>query len=60
MHSAYIVPGIVDGAVVEKQAEDRSRDKRHPEPTFVHYHKMGNECNEKCHTVQVGSDDVRE
>jgi len=48
MHEAYISPGIVDGAVVHKQAQDRATDKRHPEGTFVHEHKHGTKCNDRC------------
>jgi hypothetical protein len=46
--SVYIIPGIVDGAVVHKQAQERQSDSRFPEGTYVHNHKKGVHCNEKC------------
>jgi hypothetical protein len=48
MHEAFIIPGIVDGAVVHKQAQDRAVDERHPDDTLVHDHKSGVRCNERC------------
>lgn len=65
-HEAYIVPGLVDGAVVRKQAEVR-RDKE-GEETIVHdhaylepigpYYVPANEavvtCNWKCTIYQPG------
>jgi hypothetical protein len=49
MHNAYVLPGIVDEAVVKKQAEARAMDARFPEATAIHYHRHGTMCNSKCY-----------
>jgi hypothetical protein len=48
MHEAYIIPGVVDGEVVRKQAYARLQDKNHPEETRVHAHRYGEMCNYYC------------
>lgn len=47
-HESYIVPGVVDGAVVHAQAQRRQSDIRHPESTHVHNHREGEHCNKGC------------
>lgn len=49
MHEAYVIPGVVDGAVVKAQAE-RRRDKE-GKPTRIHFHRHGEACNNKCYIV---------
>lgn len=48
MHHAYIVPGVIDGAVVHKQADARLHDRRSPGETVVHAHRKGFYCNDDC------------
>ena len=47
MHHSYVIPGI-DAAVMREQAAKRLRDKRDPGETVVHYHALGQICNEHC------------
>lgn len=57
MHQAFVIRGLVDPAVVHKQAHRRANDPRYPEPTAVHIHKQGERCNEQCYLVKVGEGD---
>jgi hypothetical protein len=43
--NSYIIPGVVDEAVVLRGHEYR---KRHGIRSEVHYHKAGDHCNERC------------
>jgi hypothetical protein len=48
MHHAYVIPNVVDAAVVREQAARRLRDKYNPEESTVHYHRHGEHCDERC------------
>lgn len=49
MHHAFIIPNIVDGAVVHKQAQTRLTDKfTGGAETAVHAHRYGEACTDEC------------
>ena len=48
MHHSYVIPDLVDAAKMREDAAKRLRDKRHPEETIVHYHKVGQSCTVQC------------
>jgi len=60
-YHAYLIPGLVDEAVVRKQAEDRRDDYRNPEVTVVHRHQEDGTpmqslagCTELCMIYEPG------
>jgi hypothetical protein len=58
VRQAYVIPGVVDEAVLRKQALKRANpgkhDKQAPEQTAIHKHKQGKRCNESCYLVKIG------
>ena len=56
MHNAYIIPGVVDEATVKMQADRRRSDKRYPEATAIHHHRVDERCNDRCYTMKPGED----
>lgn len=48
MHEMFITPGIVDGAVVHKQAQKHLLDRYSPHETIVHAHAYQSYCNDQC------------
>jgi len=52
VHQSYIIRGLVDGAVVHKQAQ-RRRDVQ-GETTVVHQHGRGQTCTDKCMIYEKG------
>lgn len=53
MHHVYEIPGVVDMAVVQAQADRRRRDKHFPEDTTIHRHRHEEPCNERCTIITV-------
>lgn len=58
MHSYFIIPGIIDGAVVHKQADERRKDRRSPEDSIVHAHSKGETCNTNCKYYKVEMENI--
>lgn len=54
MHNTYVLPGVVDEAVVRKQAENRYREDH--ELTTIHHHRYLASCVEECYLWPVQSD----
>jgi hypothetical protein len=64
VHQVFIISGVVDEAVVRKQAYARANRPRlvrndnvvvqEPERTAVHKHKQGQRCNESCYLIHIG------
>jgi hypothetical protein len=56
MHNTYLVPGIVDADVARKQAFERARDTRFPEPTIIHNHRSTESCTDgsDCKIIEPG------
>lgn len=54
MHSYYVVPEIVDGAVAKKQAWARLTDNRSGgEESIVHAHRWGDACTNHCSRYHI-------
>ena len=49
-HETFVVPSLVDGAVALAQAERRRDEKG--ESTYVHFHKEGEDCKNKCRIIR--------
>jgi hypothetical protein len=53
-HNYFVVPGVVDGAVVSKQAWKRLTDKwTGGEDSYVHKHTYREACNDRCTIYHV-------
>ena len=48
MHEVFVIPGVIDASVIQKQADARSRDLSFPEDTIVHSHRVDQKCNDEC------------
>lgn len=48
-HHSFIIPGLVDEAVVKAQAERRYA--KEGEITKIHYHQEDRDCNSRCYTI---------
>lgn len=57
MHHSFIIPGVIDEAVVRKQAYARLTDGRFPSETTIHYHGNLQSCNDRCELITSRSED---
>jgi hypothetical protein len=61
MHHSYIIPGVVDAAVMRDKAAKRLIGDNHnkPEETIVHYHRHGEHCDARCEHFHFPSKEAR-
>ena len=48
-HSYHHATLGTDLAVIRRQAHERQKDNRHPDPTTIHFHRHGEPCLENEH-----------